>query len=138
MKIDLGGHNFELDNKVRDYVTEKIGALEKYLPKVARDGASAAVTLEEDPSGREDNRFVCDAVMTVAGAKLVSREGTVNIYAAIDIVEAKLKAQLAKYKQKRWLEPRRGRMLSRWFGRLGRGAEAPAPEAVEPGSESAT
>jgi putative sigma-54 modulation protein len=117
IKCDVAARNFEVDNKMRDYVDEKIGGLEKYLPRQVRESASCAVTLEDDPNGREDNRYVCEAVLTVEGTTLVSQEGTVNIYAAVDIVEAKLKAQLSTYKEKHTLEPRRGRKLSQWLGR---------------------
>jgi ribosomal subunit interface protein len=73
--------------------------------------------LEDDPNGREDNRFVCEAVVTLTGSTLVSREGTVNMYAAIDIVEAKLKVQMVRYKEKHTTQPRHRRMLARWMGR---------------------
>lgn len=117
IKCDVTGRSFEVDNKMRAYVDSKIGGLEKYLPRQVRETASCNVTLENDANGREDNRYVCDAVLTVQGHTMVSREGTVNIYAAIDIVEAKLKAQLLTFKEKIVLEPRRGRMLSAWTNR---------------------
>jgi putative sigma-54 modulation protein len=123
---DVKGRNFEIDDKLRSYLEEKIGGLDKYLPRQVRQSASCLVIIEDDPSGREDNRYVCEAILTVRGSKLVSREGTVNAYAAVDIVEAKLKSQLAKYKDKYALEPRRGRMLSGW---LGRRTEPKDPEA---------
>ncbi len=113
IKYELTGRNFEIDDKMREYVEEKICSLDKYLPKNARGTATCAVVLEDDPSGREDNRFVCEAVLYLAGSQLVSREGTVNVYAAIDIVQAKLKPQLSKYKQLHTTQPRRLRMLSR-------------------------
>ncbi len=132
MKCDVTGRNFGVDDKMRAYIDEKIGGLEKYLPRQVRETASCAVVLEDDPSGREDNRYVCDAVLTVRGAQLVSREGTVNVYAAVDIVEAKLHAQLAKYKDKHTLEPRRGRMLPKWLGRRTGKAETPtSPDTAE-------
>jgi ribosomal subunit interface protein len=115
--VEITGRNYEIDEKLHAYVEEKLGALDKYLPRRARSTVSCAVVLSDDPSGREDNRYVCDAVITVAGAKMVSREGTVNCYAAIDIVEAKLKVQLKKYKEKQTLKPRRYRMLFRLIGR---------------------
>jgi putative sigma-54 modulation protein len=117
IKCQIAGRNFEADDKMRAYIDEKIGGLERYLPRQVRPTATCNVTLEDDPSGREDNRYVCDAVLTVHGVTMVSREGTVNVYAAVDIVEAKLRAQLAKYKEKFALEPRRGRMLSAWTNR---------------------
>lgn len=117
MKCDITGRNFEVDEKMKGYIEDKIGGLDKYLPRQSRPTASCNVILEDDTNGREDNRYVCEVVMTVPGATLVSREGTVNVYAAADIVEAKLRSQLATYKNKHALEPRRGRMLSQWLGR---------------------
>jgi putative sigma-54 modulation protein len=128
MKIDLGGRGFDIDDKIRSYVTEKIGGLDKYVPRSQREVAHATVALENDASGREDNRYVCDVILTVPGARLVAREGTVNMYAAIDIVEAKLQSQLVKYKEKHAEAPRRGRVLNRWLGRAG--GEAPVEEPV--------
>lgn len=116
MKIDVAGRRFEVEPKLREYAEEKVGALEKYLPRAVRGLTLAAVTLEDDVSGREDNRFVAEVVMTVEGDTLVSREGTVNMYAAIDIVEAKLKAQCMKYKSKHVEEPRRNRMVAKLVG----------------------
>jgi len=120
MKIDIGTRNFEVDGKIRDYAQDKLRALEKYLPRRSRGVAMVQATLEEDVSGREDNRFVCEAVMTVPGETLVSREGTVNMFAAVDIVEAKLKTQLVRYKDKHTLEPRRNRMVAKWLEHQGR------------------
>jgi putative sigma-54 modulation protein len=117
MKIHIGTRNFEADGKVRDYVNGKVGALEKYLPRAARGVADVQVLLEEDESGREDNRFVAEIIMTVPGTKLVSREGTVNMYAAVDIVEAKLKAQIRTYKEKQVAKPRQSKFLARLLGR---------------------
>ena len=129
IKLDITGRNFEVDPKVEDYVTDKLGGLEKYLPRQVRETALATIILFDDPSGREDNRFVCEAILTVAGAKMYCSEGTLNMYAAIDIVAAKLKAQITSYKEKHTTEPRRARMLSRLMGRTSE--TDPATPAVE-------
>lgn len=113
MKIDLTTRNFEMDARLKGYVNEKLSAIEKYLPRQVREVAVVTAVLEDDPSGREDNRYVCEAVVTVPGAQLVSREGTVNMFAAIDIVEAKLKSQVVKYKEKHTTEPRREKMAAK-------------------------
>jgi ribosomal subunit interface protein len=131
IKCDLTGRNFEIDDKLRDYVEDKLGGLEKYLPRHVRETAACNVIVIDDPNGREDNRFVCEAIMLVDGDQLVSREGTVNIYAAVDIVEAKMKAQLAKYKEKHMLEPRRHRMLGRLTGRMSETAPETKVDTVE-------
>jgi putative sigma-54 modulation protein len=128
IQVELTARNYEIDDKIRAYVEDKIGGLDKYLPRRARGNVSCAIVLTDDPSGREDNRYACDAVMMVDGTKLVSCEATVNIFAAVDIVEAKLKVQLTKYKDKHVRGPRRLRMLSRWTGRL---AETSTPDSEQ-------
>lgn len=117
ISIDIATLKYTADAKVRDYTEAKIGSLDKYLPRRVRAGLMAQVTLQEDASGREDNRFVCEVIMNLPGAQLVSKEGTLNMYAAVDIVEAKLKAQIRTYKDKHVGKPRRARMLSRLTGR---------------------
>lgn len=100
IKLDLTGQRYELDENLIEYVEKKIGGLEKFLPKDARELAHGEVTLSYDPSGKEGNHYVCEGIVSVPHAKLHSKEGTGNMYAAIDLVEAKLKVQIARYKQK--------------------------------------
>jgi putative sigma-54 modulation protein len=99
IKLQVSGRNYELSDKITGYVNDKIGALDKYLPRNNRQ-ASGSVTLETDVSGREDNQCVCEVVIRVPGSVLQAKEATVNMYAAIDIVEAKIKSQILKYKDK--------------------------------------
>ena len=121
IRCEVATKRFELDDKLRTYIDDKIGSLDKYMPRKMRQAASASVMLEDDAGGREDNRHVCEVVLTICGTTMVSREGTVNMYAAIDIVEAKLKSQIAKFKEKVTLEPRRTRMINRLVGRVDEG-----------------
>ena len=127
IRCELTARNFEVNEKLKEYVEDKIGNLEKYLPRRARGNLFANVVFTDDPNGREDNRYVCEVVLNVNGTQMVSCEGTVNMFAAVDIVEAKLKAQCAKYKEKVALKPRRLRMITRWMGRR---SEADEPERV--------
>lgn len=100
IKLDITGNKYELDDKLVEYVQKKLGGLEKYLPKEARLSAHGSTVLSFDKSGREGNDYVCEATVTVPHAKLHSKEATGNMYAAVDVVEAKLKVQIARYKQK--------------------------------------
>ena len=128
IKLDIATRSYQADDKIQEYVREKIGGLDKYLPRQARANTHAQIWLEEDTSGREDNRFVCEVMMTVDGTQLVSREGTLNMYAAIDIVEAKMKSQVRTLKDKQTDQHRRPRIFSRLLHRKAV-AEDNAPEA---------
>lgn len=127
IKLDISGRNYEVDAKLKDYLNDKIGGLERYLPRQLKDSAEAVATFTDDVSGREDNRFVCEVIMSVSGEKFMAKEGTVNMYAAIDIVDAKLKSQLTTFKDKYTHEPRRAKMLGRLIGRTSE-ADEPIPE----------
>jgi len=118
IKLVITGHRYELDENLLEYVEKKIGGLEKYLPKESRESAHGEVTLSYDPSGKEGNHYVCEGIVVAPHGKLQSKEGTGNMYAAVDLVEAKLKVQIARYKQKANAKPKSlklmvGRFLKR-------------------------
>lgn len=108
--LQTTGRNFELDPKILKYLDQKIGSLEKYLPRPARP-ATGVVVLEIDKSGREDNQCVCEISVDVKGEKMHAREATMNMYAAIDICEQKIKIQALKYKSKHEPAKNRGRRM---------------------------
>ncbi len=99
IKLHITSKNYKLSPSLLDYIENKIGRLDRFMPKEA-DELEGTVILEVDPSGREDNKFICEATLKLPGAGAHAREATLNIYAAIDIVEAKLKGQVKKYKDK--------------------------------------
>lgn len=96
--IDITGIKLDLDNTTKKYVTRKIGRLDRYLPKHARKSVSAEVKLKE-VNRDHGNKYEAEVIVTVPERVLTAKDSTVNILAAVDIVEAKLVAQLRKYKQ---------------------------------------
>ncbi len=112
IKLHITGLNYELDEKIKRYIEHKLGRLDKYLPRNTKNPAGKVV-LEEDVSGREDNRFVCEFIVKLPGHEVMAKEATVSFYAAVDIVEAKAKIQFLKYKDKHQGEKRRVRTAVR-------------------------
>jgi putative sigma-54 modulation protein len=104
--LKISGRNYELTPKIISYTNKKIGSLSKWLPKGAKE-CYGQVTLSLDQSGREDNQCVCEVTIQVPGGVLQSKEATLNMFAAVDIVEAKLKTQAVKYKDKHHPSKRR-------------------------------
>ena len=96
-KLDITGVHMEVDKKLNDYVVKKIGKLDKYLPRHARKSAHAEVFLKEQMIKKKKQ---CTAEVTIRLPKgnVTAKESTMNIFAAVDIVEAKLKNQIKKYK----------------------------------------
>jgi ribosomal subunit interface protein len=109
--LQITGRHFELDERVVKYAKDKLGNLDRYILKLVPN-VHGHVVLELDKSGREDNSFVCEVSINLPKSQLYAKEATLNMYAAIDICEAKVKSQILKYKEKHM--PKRRRMLKFW------------------------
>ncbi|HMH69798.1 MAG TPA: ribosome-associated translation inhibitor RaiA [Candidatus Saccharimonadales bacterium] len=96
--ISITGVKYELDETTKKYVTKKIGRLDRYLPKHARKSVVAEVKLKE-VNRDHGNKYEAEVILIVPDKTITAKDSTVNMLAAVDIVEAKLVAQLRKYKQ---------------------------------------
>jgi ribosomal subunit interface protein len=109
-RTEIKGVHFTIDDKLRKYAERKLGGLDRFMSRHSRESAHLEVTLKElkQKGGRQ---LCCDTRLHLPHETIVIKEATVNVYAAIDIVEAKLKMQLKKYKDTH--ERRRGLRLLR-------------------------
>lgn len=98
MKLVVTGVHFTVHDKLQNYVTKKITGLEKYIPRKAREAAIADVRLKESKN-KERKEYICEVTLELPHEVIEASDSTVNIFAAVDIVEAKLKGQLKKYKE---------------------------------------
>jgi putative sigma-54 modulation protein len=89
----------EVDADLQKYIVKKIGKLDKRLSKKDKLDVRADVKLRES-KGKGEKKCTVEAVLHVSGTQLTATESTVNMYAAVDIVEAKLKNQLKRHKEK--------------------------------------
>ena len=96
-KFELKGVHTTIDENLQKYVNKKIGRLDKYLPRHHRDSAHALVELKE-AKAKDQKKYTCAVVLHLPHGTLNVTETTMNMYAAVDIVETKLKIQIKKYK----------------------------------------
>ena len=96
--ITITGVKFDLDETTKRYVVKKIGRLDRYLPRHARKSATAEIKLKEINKDH-GNKYEAEVILHVPDGLLTAKDSTVNILAALDIVEAKLATQLRKYKE---------------------------------------
>jgi putative sigma-54 modulation protein len=94
--IDVTGVRYTPDELTRKYVKKKIGALDRYLSRHARKTVYVEVKLKE-VNRANGNKYECDVILKVPDATMTAKDSTLNMLAAIDIVEEKLRAQLKKY-----------------------------------------
>jgi ribosomal subunit interface protein len=97
-KFDLKGVHTDIDANLHKYATRKLANLDKYLPRHHRDAAHAVVELKEANKAKEQKKYTCDVTLHLPKGTLHVAESTMNMFAAIDIVETKLKLQIKKYK----------------------------------------
>jgi putative sigma-54 modulation protein len=117
-KIEITGIHTDLDDDVKKYAQKKIGKLDSYMPRHARKSAHAEVKIKES-KGQKKRETICEVTIFVPNQKITAQEQTVNTYAAIDIVEEKLKSQLRKYKEQSDLTKTRGNVKIRaMFGKV--------------------
>lgn len=117
-RLTITGVKLDLDEVMKKYVAKKIGRLDRYLPKHARKSAYADVKLKQ-VNRDHGNKYEAEVILHVPDKTLTVKDSTVNILAAIDIVEAKLVNQLRKYKDA--VTPaRRRNILSRFKRRYAR------------------
>ncbi len=95
--ITITGVKYIPDEQTKKYVLKKIGRLDRFLPRHARKSASVEVKLKE-VNRDHGNKYEAEIIMTVPDKHITAKDTTLNMLAAVDIVEAKIANQLKKYK----------------------------------------
>lgn len=95
--LTITGVKYELTDTSKKYVEKKIGALDRFLPRHARKSVAADVKIKrtDNPDG---NKYEVEVIMTVPDKVITAKDSTMNVTAAVDIVESKLAGQLKRYK----------------------------------------
>ncbi len=111
-KIKITGIHVDVDKKLQAYVQKKIGSIDRYIPKNARESAHAEVKLKE-AFVKKKKECTCEVILRLPHETITIKETTINMFAAVDIVETKFKNQLKKYKEKHGLKRLHHRLLSK-------------------------
>lgn len=96
-KLEIGGVHTKLDEDIKKYARKKIGKLDQYMGRHARKSAHAEVKLIEEKI-KTRKQCTCEVILHLPKDTITVRETTLNMFAAVDIVETKLKNLLKKYK----------------------------------------
>lgn len=91
MQIDVTGHHLDLTPPLREYVTTKLGKLERHFDHVT--DCHVVLTVEKQ-------RHRAEATIHVSGNDLFADAVEGDMYAAIDALSDKLDRQVIKHKEK--------------------------------------
>ena len=96
-RVEISKVHMTADQAMSKYVTKKIGGLDRFVPRQYRKDANAEVFLKESRA-KDNNCYTCEVSLHLPHQNILVSESSLNMYAAVDIAEAKLKIQLKKYK----------------------------------------
>lgn len=111
--IEITGEQYDVDDLTKKYVTKKIGRLDRYLPRHARKSVSAEIKLRQI-NGNHGNKYEAEIILLIPDRTIVATDSTTNMLAAVDIIEAKVIAQLHRYKETTLAHVGRRGVLSRF------------------------
>lgn len=97
-RLDIAGIHTEITDDIKKYVTKKIARLDRYVPRNSRESVHAEVKLKQTKSA-DKKQYTCEVILHLPKENITAKDSTFNMFAAVDIVERKLKAQLLKYKE---------------------------------------
>lgn len=97
-RLEITGKHVDISEDLKKYVIKKISKLDRYVPKHARESVHAEIKLIQAKSS-DKKQYTCEVILHLPKEIVTAKDSTLNMFAAVDIVERKLKAQLLKYKQ---------------------------------------
>lgn len=96
--IDISGHNYKVSDSFKKYTTKRLGKLDRFLPRGHKKDIIMKIIVSEigHPHG---NKYEISAAMEIPGGKVITtKDECSNVFAGIDIIEAKLKGQVRRFK----------------------------------------
>ena len=96
MLLTVQGKNMQVTDRLRDYVENKVGKLDRYLSTITE----ARVDLATEKTRSSGDRHVAQLTVRTKGVLLRSEERSGDIFTSVDMVMEKMKRQIDRYKSK--------------------------------------
>jgi len=98
-KIEITGNDYKVDESFRKYAEKRLGKLDKYLPRGSKKDVVAKVIVSEISSKGKGEKYEVSMAMEIPGGKVIAaKDECSNVYAGVDLVEAKVVGQIRRYK----------------------------------------
>ena len=97
-KIEVSGSGYKIEETFRKYVKKRLGKLDRYLPRGSKKDVVAKVVVTEIGKNRGE-KYEISVAMDIPGGKVIAaKDECLNVFAGVDLVEAKLMGQIRRYK----------------------------------------
>lgn len=97
-KIEITGNDFKVEEGFRKYAEKRLGKLDRYLPRGSKKDVVVKVIVAEIGKSKAD-KYEISVAMDIPGGKVIAaKDECSNVFAGVDLVEAKLTGQIRRYK----------------------------------------
>lgn len=97
-KIDVNGNGYKVEESFKKYVLKRIGKLDRYLPRDCKKDVVAKVMVTTIDRAHGD-KYEVSVAMDIPGGKVIAaKDECTNVFAGVDLVEAKLTGQIRRFK----------------------------------------
>lgn len=97
-KIEVNGSGYKIDEPFKKYVEKRLGKLDRYLPRSSKRDVVMKVAVAEISKSKSE-KYEISATMEITGGKVITaKDECSNVFAGVDLVEAKLAGQIRRYK----------------------------------------
>ena len=111
-KIEVTGNGYKVEEPFKKYVEKRIGKLDRYLPKGSKKDVVVKAIVSEIGKTKGE-KYEISVAMDIPGGKVIAaKDECSNVFAGVDLVEAKLTGQIRRYK----LEVQPHRQKRNWRG----------------------
>ena len=97
-KIEITGNDYKIEETFKKYAEKKFGRLDRYLPRKSKKDVVIKAIVSEIGKNKGD-KYEISVAMDIPGGKVIAaRDECSNVFAGVDLVEAKLLGQIRRYK----------------------------------------
>lgn len=102
MDLKINGRNMEINEQIRNHVSQKLGQVHRHLPGIIM----AKVELASEPTRSQKDRIVAQVTLDVGNAILRAEQRAPNTTAAINAVAEALDRRIDRYKSQTYRSER--------------------------------
>ena len=97
-KIEVTGNGYKVEEPFKKYTEKRIGKLDRYLPRGFKKDVVVKIIVSEIGKNKGE-KYEISAAMDIPGGKVIAaKDECSNVFAGVDLVEAKLTGQIRRYK----------------------------------------
>ena len=97
-KIEVTGNGYKVEESFKKYTEKRLGKLDRYLPHGSKRDVVAKVIVSEIGKNKGE-KYEISVAMDIPGGKVIAaKDDCSNVFAGVDLVEAKLAGQIRRYK----------------------------------------